>query len=142
MAPSTARWSTASVQLIMLRTTTCPLRTTARSSPLPTARIMACGGWLLAAKLAMPRRPSFGVGEATALELVELELAGLGAGGEVLHLRSDLRQALHVGAADDGCDKSPIGGDGDRDIDRPVVDHLVLGPRGVAFGMITQGLGA
>ena len=44
--------------------------------------------------------------EAAALELLGLQLAVLGARGEVLHLGGDLRQALDVGVADDRRDQA------------------------------------
>src|SRR6266571_568742 len=56
-APSTARWSVESVTVIWVATLTAPPRTTARSSPVPTARIVACGGLITAAKSLMPYMP-------------------------------------------------------------------------------------
>src|SRR5262249_56603087 len=56
-APSTARWSVESVTVIRVAASTLPLRTTARSSPVPTARMVAWGGLMTAAKSLMPYMP-------------------------------------------------------------------------------------
>ena len=55
--------------------------------------------------------------ERAALELLELQLAGAGALGEVLGLGGDLRQPLLVGALDDRRDQPVIERHRDRDID-------------------------
>ena len=93
-------------------------------------------------KVLDPEHAQVGDREAATLELFELQLADLGACGEILHLGRNLRQALHVGIAHDGRDQATVGGHGDRDVDGAVLNHLVLGPRGIALGMIAQRLGA
>ena len=52
-----ARWSQDSVTLIIVAATIWPPRTTARSSPVPTARIEDCGGLITAVKSLMPNMP-------------------------------------------------------------------------------------
>src|SRR5262249_6891407 len=47
-APSTARWSVASPTVMTCAASILPSRTTARSSPAPTERIVACGGLMMA----------------------------------------------------------------------------------------------
>ena len=59
MAPSTARWSLDSVTDITHAASILPARATARSSPAPTARMVACGGLITAAKSLMPYMPRF-----------------------------------------------------------------------------------
>src|SRR5215468_4454271 len=56
-APSMARWSQDSVALIICAASTLPLRTTARSSLAPTARMVDCGGLMTAVKWLMPYMP-------------------------------------------------------------------------------------
>src|SRR5262245_27859090 len=58
-APSTARWSVASPTVIMCAAAILPLRTTARSSPAPTERMLACGGLMMAQNSLMPYMPRF-----------------------------------------------------------------------------------
>src|SRR5262249_42255841 len=58
-APSTARWSVASPTVIMCAASILPLRTTARSSPAPTERMLACGGLMMAQNSLMPYMPRF-----------------------------------------------------------------------------------
>src|SRR5947209_18116014 len=58
-APSTARWSQESVTLITCAATIWPLRTIARSSAAPAARMVACGGLITAVKSLMPYMPRF-----------------------------------------------------------------------------------
>src|SRR4029079_6990312 len=56
-APSMARWSQDSVTLIICAISILPPRTTGRSSLVPTARIVACGGLITAVKGLMPDMP-------------------------------------------------------------------------------------
>src|SRR5215510_611712 len=56
-APSTARWSVESVTDIIHAGSILPSLTIARSSPAPTARMVACGGLMTAAKSLMPYMP-------------------------------------------------------------------------------------
>ena len=58
-APSTARWSTVSVIVIIGRTTTSPSRATGVSTVAPTARIAACGGLRTATNCSIPNMPRF-----------------------------------------------------------------------------------
>ena len=64
-----------------------------------------------------PEHAEIGDREGAALELVELQLAGLGSGAEILHLIGDRREALLVGVLDDRRDKAILERDGDRDVD-------------------------
>src|SRR5437588_962702 len=57
--PSTARWSVESVADIITATSILPFFTIALSSAVPTARIVACGGLITAAKSLMPYIPRF-----------------------------------------------------------------------------------
>src|SRR5262249_38534342 len=59
-APSTARWSTVSVSVIIGRTATSPSTATGRSVVAPTARIAACGGGGKAEKSSTPNKPAVG----------------------------------------------------------------------------------
>ena len=56
-APSTARWSTDSVQLITVASARAPSVTTGRGPPAPTARMQPWGGLMTAAKSLMPNIP-------------------------------------------------------------------------------------
>src|SRR5439155_10321207 len=56
-APSTARWSTVSVIVIVGRTSTAPFRATGVSIVAPTARMAACGGLSTATNCSMPYIP-------------------------------------------------------------------------------------
>src|SRR5262245_43765491 len=58
-SPSTARWSVESVTDIIQAASILPLFTIARSSPAPTARMVACGGLMTAAKSLIPYIPRF-----------------------------------------------------------------------------------
>src|SRR6185437_12167021 len=58
-APSTARWSTVRVIVIIGLATSSPSRTTGRSSVAPTARIAACGGLSTAVNCSTPNMPRF-----------------------------------------------------------------------------------
>src|SRR5262249_36943128 len=60
-APSTARWSQESVQLITVATASAPFLTTGRCSPAPTARMPPCGGLMTAAKSRTPYMPGFAI---------------------------------------------------------------------------------
>src|ERR1035437_10357807 len=59
VAPSIGRRSTESVKLMTVPTFSFPLATTGRFNAAPTARISACGGLMIAAKLSVPNMPRF-----------------------------------------------------------------------------------
>jgi hypothetical protein len=54
--------------------------------------------------------------EGAALEFLGLQLLGLGAGRQVLHLGRDLGQALGLGGADDRCDQTAVDSHGHGDV--------------------------
>ncbi len=104
-APSTTRWSTASVQLMMLRMTIAPLRTTTLSSPAPTARIIACGVLMMAPKSRTPNMPRFEIVKPPPWNSSSFSLPLLARLARSFISIGDLGRALHVGVADDRRDQ-------------------------------------
>src|ERR1700748_3705373 len=62
---------------MMVAGTICPLRTTARGSPVPTARIEDCGGLITAGKSLMPYMPRLGNDEVAPWYLVGFSFLAL-----------------------------------------------------------------
>src|SRR5260221_4176553 len=89
-APSTARWSQAMVQLMIVAIVTWPFFTTGRCSPAPTARMPPCGGVITPAETLMPYIPGLGVGEVPPRDFCDLELTAGPPAAWAFHLPAEL----------------------------------------------------
>src|SRR5665647_1211494 len=112
---------------MMVATASAPLRTTARSSAAPTARMVACGGLITAAKSLMPYMPRLEIA-------VEPPWYSCGfrwrvrAGGVVLHRVGNRRERLALGLAHDRRDQPARDRHRDADVGMLVVQHAGFGP--------------
>ena len=116
---------------MMVATLISPFFTTARSSPAPTARIVACGGLMTAEKSLMPNMPRLETAVVPPWYSSGFSFLVPGPRGHVLHLVGDHRQRLVVGMADDRRDQPAGDRDGDADIGMFVLHHRGFGPRDV-----------
>src|SRR5215216_5406520 len=108
-----------------------PFFTMARSSPAPTARMVACGGLITAVKSLMPYMPRLDTAVVPPWYSCGLSLRPR-ARGEVLHLAGDGGQRLALGLADDRRDQAARHRHRDADVGMLVLEHAALGPADVA----------
>ena len=71
---------------------------TGRRCAAPTARMVACGGLMMAENSRTPYMPRLEIAVDAALIFLRLELLVARAGGELLHLGRDRAERFHLGA--------------------------------------------
>ena len=106
-------------------------RTTGRFSMVPTPRIATCGWLMIGVPKRLPNDAGVGDREGAALDLVDLELLGARALGQVVHRAGEAEDVLLVGVVDHGHDQAPVERHRHADVDVLLVDDRVAVDAGV-----------
>ena len=141
-APSTARWSTVSVIVIIGRITTAPSRATGVSTVAPTARIAACGGLSTATNCSMPNMPRFEIVNVPSSRSCVVSLLSRARPTIVAAGRRDLGERQPLDGAQDRHDEPLRRGDGDADVRGRELQQRVLGVLHVHVAVAHQRLRA
>ena len=115
-----------------------PFLTIARSSPAPTARIVACGGLITAVKSLMPYMPRLDTAVVPPWYSSGLSLRARARAAKSFISLEMVDSDLRLGVADDRRDQAARHRHRDADVGMLVLEHAALGPAHVGVGHALQ----